>query len=123
VKLFNLLPSERHDLKRFFGWHLGYVLYVTAFFFIIFEFGLFKSYSFLKEDWIIYFWGPLHTLVFTIISPFRRDWIRAISNMYQALDGELIFCVMAGLILLLGFYLYSLVIWFIGGLIPGFIYS
>jgi len=123
LKLFDLLPSEKHGLNRFLVWHLGYILYVTAFFFIIFEFGLFKAYWFLKEDWIIYFLAPVHTLVFSLISPFRRDWLRAMTNMYRALDGEVIFCAMAGLILLLGFYLYSFMIWLIGGYIPSIIYS
>ncbi|MBW1709357.1 MAG: hypothetical protein JRG97_09975 [Deltaproteobacteria bacterium] len=123
MKLFDLLPSEKHGLNRFIAWHLGYLIYVSAFFVIIFEFGLFKSYWFLKEAWIIYLLSPLHTVVFTLISPFRRDWFRVIVNMYRALDGELIFCTMAAMILALGFYLYGLIIWVIGGLIPAIIYS
>ncbi|MBW2062951.1 MAG: hypothetical protein JRI95_15520 [Deltaproteobacteria bacterium] len=123
MKLFDLLPNERHNLYRFLVWHLGYLIYVSAFFVIIYEFDLFRSYWFLKEAWIIYMLCPLHTLVFTLISPFRRDWVVAMANMYRALDGELIFCTMATMIMGVGFYLYSLLFWLVGGLIPTIIYS
>lgn len=123
MKLFNLLPTERQDLKRFLLWHAGYLLYVIAFFFLIFGLGWFKSVWYLKEAVIFNVLAPLHTLVFILVSPFRRRWVLAVVNMYHALDGELVFCAMAALVGLFGLYFYSLLIWLLGALIPGILYS
>lgn len=123
MKLFALLPEERQGLKTFVGWHVGYVAYVTLFFWILFRYRLFKSHWLLEEFWLINMVGPVHTLVFTLVSPFRRHYALAIGNMYRALDGELVFCLMALIVFGVGFYLYSLIIWLLGGLIPAIIYS
>ena len=123
MKLFNLLPTERQDLKRFLLWHAGYVLYVVAFFFLIFGLGWFRSVWYLKEPVLFSLLAPLHTVVFILISPFRRRWAQAMVNMYHALDGELVFCAMAALVGLFGLYFYSLLIWLLGALIPSILYS
>jgi hypothetical protein len=43
--------------------------------------------------------------------------------MYRILDGEIIFCIMAGMVMLLGLYLYSFLIWVLGWSVPAIIYS
>ena len=118
MKLFDLLPEERRGLRIFLAWHLGYALYVCLFVFFIFQFNLFKSYWFLKESWLINMVAPAHTLVFIAVSPYRRDWVEAIAKMYRELDGDLVFFLMAILVLAVGFYLYSLMIWLTGSLLP-----
>ncbi len=123
MKLFDLFPGERQNLKRFFIWHLGYLLYVVLFFVIIFEADLFRSYWILKEVWLVNIVAPVHTVLFIAISPFRREWLAAIVNMYRVLDGEIIFCIMAGMVMLLGLYLYSFFIWILGWLVPAIIYA
>ena len=123
MKLFDLMPQERSGLKIFMIWHIGYALYVCLFFFIIYHFHLFKSYWFLEEFWLLNLVAPLHTVVFILVSPYRKDWILAIRNMYRALDGDMIFCVMALLVFLVGFYLYTLIIWLIGSFLPSIFFN
>jgi hypothetical protein len=123
MKLFDLVPGEKHNLKRFFIWHLGYVMYVVLFFVILFETNLFRSYWILREAWLVNIVAPVHTVLFIAISPFRREWFAAIVNMYRILDGEIIFCAMAGMAMLLGLYLYSFFIWVLGWLVPAIIYA
>jgi hypothetical protein len=123
MKLFDLVLGERQNLKRFFLWHFGYVIYVALFFIIIFETNLFHSYWILRETWLVNIVAPVHTVIFIAISPYRRQWVTAIVNMYRILDGEIIFCIMAGMVMLLGLYLYSFLIWVLGWLVPAIIYS
>ncbi len=123
MKLFDLVLGERKNLRRFFLWHFGYVIYVALFFVIIFETNLFHSYWILKEAWLVNIVAPVHTVIFIVISPFRREWVTAMVNMYRVLDGEIIFCIMAGMVMLLGLYLYSFLIWVLGWLVPAIIYS
>lgn len=123
MKLFDLVLGERQNLKRFFIWHFGYVIYVALFFVIIFETNLFHSYWILRETWLVNIVAPVHTVIFIAISPFRRQWVTAIVNMYRILDGEIIFCIMAGMVMLLGLYLYSFLIWVLGWFVPAIIYS
>ncbi len=123
MKLFDLVLGEKQNLKKFFLWHFGYVIYVALFFVIIFETNLFHSYWILRETWLVNIVAPAHTVIFIVISPFRRAWATAIVNMYRILDGEIIFCVMAGMVMLLGLYLYSFLIWILGWLVPAIIYS
>ena len=123
MKLFDLVLGERQNLKRFFLWHFGYVIYVALFFIIIFETNLFHSYWILRETWLVNIVAPIHTVIFIVISPYRRQWVTAIVNMYRILDGEIIFCIMAGMVMLLGLYLYSFLIWVLGWLVPAIIYS
>ncbi|MBU2547030.1 MAG: hypothetical protein KKB20_01345, partial [Proteobacteria bacterium] len=84
----------------------------------IYHFGLFKSYWFLREPWIINMLAPAHTAVFIALSPYRWDWLTALGTMYRELDGDLVFFSMALLVFLVGFYLYSLMIWLGGALLP-----
>ncbi len=123
MKLFDLLPDEKRGLRRFVLWHLAYAAYVCILFFVIYGLGLFKAYWFLEEFWIVNMWGPLHTIVFVLISPYRDDWKTAIGNMYRALDGDIFFCIMALLVFGVGFYLYSLLIWVAGGMFPSMLYN
>jgi len=123
MKLFDLLPEERQGVKKFVAWHAGYAFYVCLFFLILFRFNLFKSHWFLEEFWIINLWAPLHTLAFIALSPYRRDWVKAVGNMYRALDGDMIFCIMALVVFGVGFYFYSLIIWLAGGLFPSIIFN
>jgi hypothetical protein len=123
MKLFDLVLGERQNLKRLFLWHFGYVIYVALFFIIIFETNLFHSYWILRETWLVNIVAPVHTVIFIVISPYRRQWVTAIVNMYRILDGEIIFCIMAGMVMLLGLYLYSFLIWVLGWLVPAIIYS
>ena len=123
MKLFDLLPGERQNLTKFFVWHLGYVMYVVLFFLVLFETNLFRSCWILREAWLVIIVAPFHTVLFIAISPFRRDWLAAIVRMYHILDGEIIFCAMAGMAMLLGLYLYSFFIWVLGWLVPAIIYA
>jgi hypothetical protein len=123
MKLFDLSPAEKKSVRRFLAWHLGYIAYVTVFAFVIYRFNLFKAYWFLKESSILNLVSPLHTLAFIIISPYRRDWWTALKNTYRALDGEPIFCAMALLVVLVGFYLYNAVLWGVGSLLPSIFFT
>ena len=89
----------------------------------MFENDLIRSYWILSEAWLANIVAPGHTIVFILISPFRRDWIKAIVKMYRVLDGELMFCIMAAMVMLLGLYLYSFFIWSLGWMVPAIIYS
>lgn len=115
--------KKEQNLETFIIWHLGYVLYVSIFFFFMYEMDLFKAYWIFKEVALINVVAPAHTLVFVLICPFRSRWRLAIATTWHALDHEPLYTMMAGLILLIGFYLYSLLIWVVGGLIPAIIYS
>ena len=123
MKLFDLSPTEKTSVKKFILWHFGYVVYVGFFAFFIYYFNLFKAYWFLKESWILNLVSPVHTVVFILISPYRRDWIQAVRNMYLTLEGEPVFCFMAALLFLIGFYLYNAVIWGLGSLVPSIFFT
>lgn len=123
MKLFDLSAREKREVKRFLAWHFGYVAYVGLFAFAIYSLGLFKAYWFLKEFWILNLLAPVHTIIFIIVSPYRRNWYMAIRNMYRALDGEPIFCLMAFLVFAVGFYLYMAVIWGVGSLVPSIFFT
>ena len=123
MRLFDLLPQEKKGLKVFLIWHFGYALYVCLFFFVIYEYNLFKSYWFLEEFWLLNLVAPLHTVVFILCGPYRQEWLRALKSMYKALDGDTIFCIMALIVFLVGFYLYTLIIWLLGVLVPSIIFN
>ena len=123
MKLFDLSSQEKSSVKRFVAWHLGYVGYVALFAFGIYHFNLFKAYWFLREAWIINMLAPAHTIAFIAISPYRGDWLRAIRNMYRALDGDPVLCLMALLVMGMGFYLYNGVIWGLGSLVPSIFFT
>ena len=123
MKLFDLQPEEKHGVRTFLLWHFGYVLYVALFSLVIFQFGLFKSYWFLKEVWILNLLAPMHTLAFVLPGPYRRNWIGAVVNMYRTLDGDPIFFFMSMLVFGLGLYLYTVIIWGLGGLLPSIFFN
>jgi hypothetical protein len=123
MKLFDMAPEEKRGLRRFLAWHAGYALYVCLLFFILYRLDLFKSRWFLEEAWILNLWAPLHTIVFVFITPYRRDWGNAMKRMYRSLDGDPVFCVMALLVFGVGFYLYSLIIWLAGALLPSILFN
>lgn len=123
MKLFDLTAKEKKNVITFMLWHLGYVLYVCFFAFIIYYYNLFKAYWFLREFWILNLLAPAHTIVFIAVSPYRKDWIRAIKNMYHTLDGEPVFCMMALLVFGIGFYIYNALIWGVGSLIPSIFFT
>ena len=123
MKLFDLSPKEKRDVQRFLVWHFGYVSYVCLFAFLIYHFHLFKAYWFLKEFWIINLVAPAHTVIFIAVSPYRQHWLKAIKNMYTALDGDPVFCIMGFLLMAVGFYLYNAVIWGLGSLIPSIFFT
>jgi hypothetical protein len=99
------------------------VAYVFLFSMVIYRYGLFKAYWFLKEAWLLNFTSPIHTVAFILIGPYRKDWSQAIINMYRALDGDPAFCLMAFLVFSVGFYLYNGLIWGLGGLIPSIFFT
>ena len=123
MKLFDLTPQEKRKLMIFLTWHVGYVAYVCLFAFFIYYYKYFKAYWFLKEFWILNLLAPLHTIVFILIGPYRRDWILAIRNLYRALEGDPVFCVMGYMVFGLGFYIYNGVIWGLGSLIPSVVFA
>lgn len=123
MRLFDLLPEERHGLKRFIFWHVGFALYYCVVFFVIYRLHLFKAYWFLHERWIVNMWAPIHTIIFIAVGPYRRDWIHAIANLYQALDRDIVFCLMALMVGGVGFYLYSLIILLAGALLPAMVFN
>ena len=122
MKLFDLSLEEKRSLRGLFLWHLGYLGVILAFFTIIYYFGYFKSHNWLNESALFTYWSPAATLVFILVSPWRRHWGRALAGAYERLEGEKIFCIMASLVFFFGFYLYSLLLWGLGALLPSLFY-
>ena len=123
MKLFDLKPEEKHSVKKFMAWHAGYVIYVGLFGFSLFYFNLFKAYWFFREVWLLNLVAPTHTILFILISPYRRDWALALKNLYRSLDGDPIFLGMGLMVFGLGFYLYTCLIWAAGSLVPSLFFS
>jgi len=122
MKLFDLSHKERRSLQRLIHWHLGYLLLILIFFSIIYYFGYFKSANWLNESAIFTYWSPVATLIFVFVSPWSPSWRRAINGTFERLEGEKIFCLMAALVFFFGFYLYSLLLWGLGALLPSLFY-
>lgn len=122
MKLFDLDIYQERELKRLVAWHLGYLAAVAVFFFIIYYFGYFKSTWLLQERSIFTFWAPACTAVFVGLSPWRPTWRRALEDTRARLEGEPVFCVMAGLVFLFGFFIYSVLLWGLGALVPSLFY-
>ncbi|UQZ89632.1 hypothetical protein C4J81_10595 [Deltaproteobacteria bacterium Smac51] len=122
MKLFDLNPYEERNLKKVVLWHLGYVLIIAAFFAFIYYFGLYKSHQLLKESPLFTYMAPLFTAIFVIISPWRGQWRRAIIDTYDRLDHEPVFCFMGAFVFLVGFFLYSVLLWGLGALGPALFY-
>ena len=118
MKLFDLTPKEKLSLRGLILWHLGYMAMILIFFSIIYYFSYFKSSVWLHESTIFTYWAPMATLVFVLISPWRSSWRKALTGTFERLEGEKVFCFMAALVFFFGFYLYSLLLWGLGALLP-----
>ncbi|MGL4207963.1 MAG: hypothetical protein ACRCTY_01110 [Candidatus Adiutrix sp.] len=122
MKLFDLKPFEAQEIRSLALWHLAYIFLVALFFAFIYYFGYFKTTKFLKESALFIYVSPISTLIFVFISPWRRAWLAAIVGTYERLEGDFIFCFMASLVFLMGFYFYSILLWGLGALGPSIFY-
>ena len=122
MKLFDLSFKESRALHRLIFWHLGYISLILIFFSIIYYFGYFKSSGWLDESALFTYWSPAATLIFVLVSPWRPGWQKALTGTFERLEGEKIFCLMATLVFCFGFYLYSLLLWGLGALLPSLFY-
>jgi O-antigen/teichoic acid export membrane protein len=122
VHLFDLTPLEKTRLRQFWRWHLGYLLVVALFFSLIYLTGLFRTNPFLREKFIFLILAPVCTGIFIFLSPWRRMWREALVDMHRRLEGQRIFCVLAGFVFLFGFYIYSIFIWGLGALGPALVH-
>lgn len=122
MKLFDLTSQERKTMRRLVLWHLGYLLFIALFFWVIYYFGLFKSHRLLRDKPIFTIMAPVCTLIFIVVSPWRKDWLMALKDTRDRLAGEPAFCFMAALVFLVGFYLYSVLLWGLGALGPSLFY-
>jgi hypothetical protein len=109
-------------VNQFLRWHIGYILVVAAFFTFIYVTGLFKTRFFLRERFIYLFLSQMTTFVFVLISPWRRRWLQALTDMYHRLEGQEILCILAAFVFLFGFFIYSIFIWGLGALGPSLAY-
>jgi hypothetical protein len=122
VRLFDPDPAVRFQVSRFVRWHVGYILVVAGFFSFIYVTGLFKSYFFLRERFIYLFLSPAATALFVLVGPWRRDWFRAIRDMYRRLEGQELLCALAAFVFVFGFFIYGIFIWGLGALVPSLAY-
>ena len=122
MKLFDLNSKQKKEAKRLFFWHLAYLGLIAIFFIIIYFFNYYKSSNLLRERFIFIYMAPLATLVFILISPWRKAWKRALTDTYARLEGEPVFCVMATFVWYFGFYIYSVLLWGLGALAPSIFY-
>ena len=103
-------------------WHVGYLLAVALFFAWMYSSGRFRTHPLFRERFIFMILAPLATIVFVAAGPWRRRWANALIGMFLRLEGQAVFCVMAGFVFLFGFFLYSLFIWGLGALGPSLAY-
>jgi hypothetical protein len=122
VHLFDLTPLEKQSLRQFWRWHLGYLLVVALFFSLIYLTGLFRANALLREKFIFLVLAPVSTVVFVILSPWRTMWREALLDMHRRLEGQGIFCLLAGFVFLFGFFIYSIFIWGLGALGPALVH-
>lgn len=122
MKLFDLNRQERKTLRRLAWWHLGYIALIALFFWVIYYFGFFKSHRLLRDRPIFTVMAPLCTLLFIAVSPWRKAWLAALRDTRDRLEGEPVFCLMAALVFVVGFYLYSVLLWGLGALGPSLFY-
>jgi hypothetical protein len=122
LRLFDLNQQEIKHINRFLRWHISYIIIITIFFSIIYFNGLFRSNIFLKEKTIFILIAPLSTVFFILISPWRRQWLNAVYGMYLRLEGQGVFCLLAAVVFLFGFFIYSIFIWGLGALGPSLVY-
>jgi hypothetical protein len=120
--LFDMNQQERKRLNRFLRWHCVYLTLVAIFFSIIYMTDIFRTNFILSEKFIFLFLAPLCTIIFVILSPWRQLWHGALKNMYLRLEGQAIFCALAGFVFVFGFFSYSIFIWGLGALGPSLVY-
>ncbi|MDR2140315.1 MAG: hypothetical protein LBR11_00710 [Deltaproteobacteria bacterium] len=118
MRLFDLNPLERSRLRQFLRWHLAYLLVVALFFSLIYFTGLFRSHLVFREKFIFLVLAPVSTAIFVCLSPWRRHWLEAIVDTRRRLEGQLVFCLLAGFVFVFGFFIYSVFIWGLGALGP-----
>jgi hypothetical protein len=82
----------------------------------------FRAHYVFRERFIFLVLAPAATVVFVLLSPWRGRWIEALKGMYVRLEGQAVFCLMAGFVFAFGFFLYSVFIWGLGALGPALAY-
>jgi hypothetical protein len=117
-----MTPGEFRRVTRFFRWHLAYITLIAVFFFVIYNFGYFRSVFILEEKYIFLILAPVFTFLFILVCPWRPQWKNAIKSMYERLEGQEIFCLLGAFVLLFGFLGYSILIWGLGALVPAIFY-
>ena len=122
MRLFALTPKENRQINRFLRWHLGYLLAVALFFTWMYTTSRFRSQMIFRERFLFLILAPAATSLFVLMGPWRRRWARALKGMYARLEGQAVFCLMAGVVFVFGFFLYSLLIWGLGALFPALAY-
>jgi hypothetical protein len=122
LHLFELSPAEFRQVSRFARWHLLYILAVAAFFSAVYFTGSFRSSVLFEEKFIFLVDAPAATVLFVMISPWRRAWREALSGMYRRLEGQAIFCALGAFLLAFGFLIYSVLIWGLGAFLPSLLY-
>ena len=118
MRLFALTQKETSQIRRFLRWHLGYLLVVALFFTWMYATSRFRSQVVYSERFLFLVLAPAATLVFVLMGPWRRRWAAALRGMYVRLEGQAVFCLMAALVFVFGFFVYSLLIWGLGALAP-----
>jgi hypothetical protein len=118
VKLFDLSDQEKKSLRQFWRWHLGYIVVVAIFFSVIYATGLFRGIFIFREKFIFLVLAPLSTIIFVFLSPWRKNWREAIVDTKRRLEGQAVFCLLAGFVFVFGFFVYSVFIWGLGALGP-----
>jgi hypothetical protein len=118
VRLFDLNDQEKKSLRQFWRWHLGYLLVVALFFSFIYFCGLFRSHLVFREKFLFLVLAPVSTMIFVYLSPWRNHWREAIVDTWRRLEGQAVFCLLAGFVFVFGFFVYSVFIWGLGALGP-----
>jgi hypothetical protein len=122
VHLFDLTEEEKKRLRQFWQWHLGYLLVVIVFFSVIYFNGLFRSHPLFREKFIFLVLAPLSTVIFVAVSPWRRLWQESLTDMHRRLEGQAVFCLLAGFVFVFGFFIYSIFIWGLAALGPALVH-
>ena len=122
MKLFDLPQNKKFELRRLVNWHLAYIALVALFFSIIYYFDFYKSHTMLRENFIFNFIAPTLTIVFIYVSPWRKEWWQALSQIRNRVEGQLVFMIMAFMVFAFGFYIYGALIWVLGAMVPTFFY-
>ncbi len=122
MKLFDLNKQQKRQIKNLLLWHGAYLLLISLFFTFIYFFNYFKNHPILRENTLFMLVSPLSTIVFVILSPWRGHWRRAVTETIARLEGEPIFCLMGAVVMAIGFFFYSVLLWGLGALLPSLFY-